>query len=130
MLLLLAACTEAPYIPSEGFRISGVSPEDGATDVVEVQIPELRFSDPIDPATCTAETLRLDGTHADGTVAFAVAVIVTAYDEGYRVQLGHDDPLPVGWAYALSARAADDAGCTSLDGDLLAPFASTFTVAP
>ncbi len=130
MLLLLAACTEAPYVPVEGFHISGVSPADGATDVVEAHVPELRFSDPVDEERCTPATLRLDGIHADGRVAFEVVVTLTALDEGYRVQLAHEDPLPTGWMYALSARAADEDGCASVDGELLEPFASTFTVAP
>jgi hypothetical protein len=131
MLLLLAACTEAPDMPAPRFRVSSVSPEDGATDVVEAMIPELRFSDPIDEATCTPETLRLDAIHADGTVAFPVDVSVSALDDGFRVQLRHDEaPLPVGWTYAISARAGDEDGCLSVDGALLSPFGSTFTVAP
>lgn len=130
MLLLLLACTPAPDLPAEGFHVVGVSPDDGATDVVEAHIPEFRFSDPIDPERCDTTTLRLDGIHDDGRVGFSVDVIVASLDEGHRVQLTHEDPMPTGWTYALSARAGDDDGCQSVDGDPLAPFASTFTVAP
>jgi len=127
LLLALAACTPVEALPDPGFVIVGVSPEEDAADVVEAHIPELRFSDPIDPALCTPETLRIDAVHDDETVAFAVALAVVSKDEGYRVQLTHDAPLPTGWTYRLSARGGDD-GCQSVDGLPLAPFASAFTV--
>ncbi len=127
LLLALVGCTPVDSLPDPGFVIVGVSPDEDAADVVEAHIPELRFSDPIDPALCTPETLRLDAVHADESVAFAVALAVVSKDEGYRVQLTHDAPLPTGWTYRLSARGGDD-GCQSLDGLPLAPFASAFTV--
>lgn len=127
-LFALQACTPVDSLPGGGFAIEGVSPEDGATDVVEVHVPELRFNAPIDTALCTPDSLRVDGVNADDTVAFGVDVVVVAKDEGYRVQLTHEEPLPGGWTYRISARAGDDAGCRSVDGDILEPFASSFAV--
>jgi hypothetical protein len=128
LLLVLFACTPADTLPGGGFAIVGVSPEDGASDVVEAHIPELRFNAPIDTALCTLDTLRVDGVNADETVAFGVDIAVVAKDEGYRVQLTHATPRPGGWAYRISARAGDDSGCQSVDGDVLEPFASSFAV--
>lgn len=128
LVSLLAACTPATTPPDEGFTIVGVSPEDGASDVVEAHIPELRFSDPIDTFRCNADTLRLDGIHDDDTVAFEVELEVLPLDEGHRVQLPPVDKLPSGWTYALSARGGSESGCASTAGDLLAPFTSTFYV--
>ena len=36
--------------------------------------------------------------------------------------------FPGGWTYLISARAGDEAGCQSVDGELLEPFASSFAV--
>jgi hypothetical protein len=128
MIWWMLACAEPDPDVETGFAIVGVSPEDGAADVVEAHIPELRFSDPADPDTCTAETLRLDGIVDDGAVAFSVPVEIVPLDGGLRVQLTHADPLPRGWSYALSARAGDDDGCLDVDGNVLRPFASSFAV--
>ncbi|MDP2314074.1 MAG: Ig-like domain-containing protein [Pseudomonadota bacterium] len=128
VLLALAACTPADTLPGVGFAIVGVSPDDGATDVVEAHIPELRFSEPIDPELCTPDALRVDGVHEDETVAFSVELEVISLDEGYRVQLTPADTLPTGWSYRISARAGADTGCQSVDGGVLEPFASSFAV--
>ncbi len=128
LLLSLAACAPVEAPPGPGFAIVGVSPEDGSTDVVEAHIPELRFSEPIDTTLCTPTSLRVDGVHEDDTVAFVVDIVVVALDEGYRVQLTHETTLPTGWSYRISAHAGDDAGCQSVDGALLEPFASSFAV--
>ncbi len=128
ILLSLAACAPENTELDPGFHVVGVSPEDGAADVVEAHLPELRFSDAVSPEACGAEALRLDGIHADDTVAFAVPLVVVALDGGVRIQLTHPEPLPRGWSYALSAHAGDSSGCVDLDGRTLAPFASTFTV--
>lgn len=130
MLLALLACTPVTEVPDGGFHVSGVVPEDGLVDVVEAQVPELRFSDPIDPGTCTPASLRLDAIHEDATVAFSMDILVLSMDGGYRVQLAHEEPMPGGWTYAISVRSDDDAGCTSVDGEPVHPFTSTFTVAP
>ena len=127
LFLLLQSCTPVDSLPDLGFSIVGVSPGDGAADVVEAHIPELRFSDPIDTALCTPDTLRVDGVEAGEAVAFPVDIAVVAKDEGYRVQLTHAVPLPTSWTYRISARAGED-GCVSVDGEPLEPFASSFTV--
>lgn len=128
LLCALAACAPVDPAPSGGFAIVGVSPEDGSTDVVEAHIPELRFNDSIDTDLCTPTTLRVDGVHADETVAFRVDLAVVALDEGRRVQLTPTTTLPTGWSYRISAAAGDETGCLSIDGARLEPFASGFTV--
>lgn len=124
----LLACTPSPYLPEDSFSVAGVVPEDGTVDAVEAAVPELRFDHPIDPATCTPDTLRIDGILADDTVAFPMELEIVSLDSGYRVQLTHADTFPRGWTYAISARADDEGACYSLDGLVLQPFASTFAV--
>ncbi len=126
--LAFAACAPENAEADLGFRVVSVSPEDGAADVIEAHLPELRFSDAVSPEGCDSEALRLDGIHPDDTVAFAVPIEVVALDGGLRIQLTHPEPLPRGWSYALSAHAGDSSGCVDLDGRTLAPFASMFTV--
>lgn len=128
MILLLLACTEETAPPAQGFQIVGSTPEDGETSVVEAQIPELRFSDPIDPETCTPETLHVVALLDDDSVAFHVAIEVLSLDGGSRVQLTHEDAFPTGWRYALSAEAGVTGGCLSIEGELLEPFTATFGV--
>lgn len=128
LLLALAACSPAEGLLDGGFAIVGVSPDDGTSDVIEAHVPELRFNAPIDTALCTPDSLRVDGVHDDETVAFDVAIAVVSLDEGYRVQLTHQAALPGGWTYRISARAGDETGCQSVDGELLTPFASSFAV--
>lgn len=128
VLFALSACTPADGLLDQGFAIVGVSPDEGASDIIEAHIPELRFNAPIDPALCTPESLRVDGVHEDETVAFSVDIVIVAKDEGYRVQLTHEAAFPGGWTYLISARAGDEAGCQSVDGELLEPFASSFAV--
>ena len=128
MILLLIACADETAPPSRGFYIVGSTPEDGETSVVEAQIPELRFSDPIDPETCTVDTLQVVGLLDDDSVAFHVAIEVLSLDGGSRVQLTHEEAFPTGWRYALSAEAGVTGGCLSVDGDPLEPFSATFGV--
>lgn len=129
MVLTLLACADAPE-DSGGpapFEVVGVTPADGTRDVVESAHPELRFSAPLDTTTCPADHTRLDGLAADGTVAFRVEVARFADDDAQTLQLDPTDPLPRGWTYAVSVRGGT---CAALDGRLLEPFSSRFTVAP
>ena len=125
-MIWILACADPPVVGA-GFSVASVSPEDGATDVVEAHLPELRFSDAIDPETCGDETVRLDGVHDDLSVAFRVEGELILVDEGAKVQFRHDNPLPRGWRYAITVRGGDD-GCSSAAGDAIHPFDSTFEV--
>lgn len=128
IVALLAACADdAPVDVDEGFRVIGVVPEDGAIDAVEVQIPELRFSEAADMEACTADVVRLDAVHDDMTVAFGVDVALTSVDMGAKIQLEHDDPFLTGWTYAITVRGGED-GCANTKGDVVRDFASLFTV--
>jgi hypothetical protein len=128
MILLLAACADETAPPAAGFHIVGSTPEDGEPSVIEAQIPELRFSAPIDVDLCTADTLQIVGLFDDGSVAFHVDLEVLALDEGSRVQLTHEVAFPTGWMYALSASSGASDGCFSRDGEPLEPFSATFGV--
>lgn len=125
--LLLACADDAPVDVDEGFRVIGVVPEDGAVDAVEVQVPELRFSEAADMEACTADTIRLDAVHEDMTVAFGVDVALTSVDMGAKIQLVHDDAFLPGCTYAITVRGGDE-GCASTKGDAIRDFASRFTV--
>ena len=125
-MIWLLACAGPPPVGA-GFSVAAVSPEDGATDVVEAHIPEVRFSEAIDPDTCDAETVRLDGVHDDLSVAFPVESEIILVDQGAKVQFRHDNPLPRGWRYAITVRGGDD-GCSSTTGETIHPFGSTFEV--
>lgn len=129
---LLIGCARDPELDSGPvFEVVGCSPEDGADDGFEAVVPELRFSDAADPATCNADTLRLDAVDGAGRVLASVAVepVFAAGDE--KVQLTHAVGLARGYTYALSVAAAaspSDIGCTSASGLDIAPFLAEFTV--
>ncbi|MFZ5476591.1 MAG: hypothetical protein ACOZNI_07430 [Myxococcota bacterium] len=125
MIGLLACAAEEPAI--DVFEVVGVSPGDGADDVVEAHVPELRFSALADADTCNADTVRLDGVHEDLTVAFPVEVDVVAIDRGAKIQLDHAAAFPRGWTYAISVAGGRD-GCLDVDGNQILAFASTFVV--
>lgn len=128
LILALAGCAEdTPIEVDPGFHVIGVVPEDGATDVIDAQIPELRFSDPASEETCTVDTVRLDGVHDDGSVAFPIEVTLTAIDRGSKLQLAHDLALLPGWTYVLTVQGGAD-GCTDTQGNPIQAFASRFSV--
>lgn len=127
VIALMLACADEPVDIDEGFRVIGVVPEDGAADAVEAQVPELRFSELADEATCGPEALRLDAIHEDWTVAFPVEVSLTAVDRGAKIQFTHTLPLEAGWTYAVTVRGGEE-GCTDTHGTPVRPFASSFTV--
>ncbi len=129
-LVLLFACGNGDdFVPDEGFRVASVIPADGAVDAVEVVVPELRVVGEADPARCDARTVRLDALLDDGSVDFAVDIAVDVSEDGGKLRLLHNDPLPVGWTYVVTARGGDN-GCADLAGDDILPFRSTFTVVP
>ena len=72
-LLPAAACTliACAQVPDTGdgpaFTVVGSSPEDGADDVIEAVIPEVRFSAAANEETCNTDTVRLDAIDAEST---------------------------------------------------------------
>lgn len=128
MILFLCACDKQPLDTGTlGFHVVGVSPKDGATDVVEAHVPELRLSAPADSAVCTSANIRLVAIHADGTVAFPVDIEVTPIDGGSKLQLAHSLPFFHPWTYAITVVGGAD-GCLDLDGNAIEAFQSTFEV--
>ncbi len=128
MILFLIACEDTPLDTGTlGFRIVGVSPKSGAADVVESHVPELRLSGAADSATCTNAVIRLDAIHANGTVAFPVAIDVAPIDAGAKLQLTHSLPFFHPWSYAISVLGGPD-GCLDVDGNEIEAFQSTFEV--
>lgn len=126
-LLFLLACSEEADPVDVGFVVVGVSPEDGAADVVEAHVPELRFSADLDTDACDADRLRLDAVEDDGSVAFSVDAVLTPVDRAAKMQFAHEVPFPAGWTYALSVRGGPD-GCLDVAGNEIRPFLSRFFV--
>lgn len=130
MILAWLACAapEDSGAPApQTYSVVSVRPEDGETDVVEAIVPELRLSAPVDLATCPPDGARLDAVDPDGQVLFPVPVILSDAEEGEKLRLTPDGAVPRGWTYAITARAGEG-GCRSVDGAVLEPFRSTFTV--
>jgi hypothetical protein len=127
VIFLLLACAQDPKPVDLGFVVVGVSPADGADDVVEAHVPELRFSDDIDEDACDADAVRLDGLGDDGTVAFTPDTVLTPVSGTTKVQFVHDVPFPRGWTYAITVRGGEH-GCLDADGNEITPFTSTFSV--
>lgn len=130
MIVAWLACavsedSAAPALPT--YRVVGVRPEDGETGVVEAITPELRLSAPVDLATCPPDGARLDAVDPDGQVLFPVPVVLADAEGGEKLRLTPDGAVPRGWTYAVTARAGEG-GCRSVDGAILEPFRSTFTV--
>lgn len=128
MVLIWAACAtleSGDSAPPPGFGVVTVTPEDGAVDVVEAVVPQLRLEEGVDLATCAAGTFRLVGLGVDHVVAFDLPLVVSAEEEGERLALDPSGPVPRGWSYGVSVRGG---GCTSLQGARLEPFYSSFTV--
>ncbi|MCB9761878.1 MAG: hypothetical protein H6739_18760 [Alphaproteobacteria bacterium] len=123
--LLALGCAEEPA--PEVFEVVSSMPEDGAADVPEALAPELRVSGEADPVTCTPDTLGLGALAAHGGLAFEVGLSVTLKDEGRKIVLAPDEPLPQGFTYAYLVRAGSDA-CSDTLGRSLGPFYAEFTV--
>lgn len=125
LLLGLCACEDGPLDTGTlGFRVVAVVPKDGATDVVDAAVPELRLSADADEAACGSGAIRVDGLQADGSVAFPVDIAVVAANLGAKLQLTHALPFLVGRRYAITVNGA----CVDTEGNAIAPFYSTFEV--
>jgi hypothetical protein len=121
----LCACKEGALDTGTlGFRVVAVVPEDGATDVIDAAVPELRLSGDADEAACGSGAIRVDGLQADGSVAFPVDIAVVAADLGAKLQLTHALPFLAGRRYAITVNGA----CVDTAGNPIAPFYSTFEV--
>lgn len=130
--LLLAGCARDPVIDTGAdFVVVGCSPDDGADDVGEAAVPELRFSKPADPVACDTAAIRLDAVDGAGRVLSNVPYtpVFSASDE--KLQLTHDVALPRGYTYAVSVATAaspTDLGCAAADGTPAEPYVFSFTV--
>ncbi len=123
-MLLLLACVREPEIDSgSNFTVVGSSPEDGDEEVSEAALPELRLSEPGDVTTC-AGAARLDAVDAEGQVLFPVVTTTVFSSSDEKLQLEHDIPLHRGYDFALTLNGE----CTSLDGEVVAPFFARFRV--
>lgn len=132
MSLLLLACAIDPVLDTGlAFHIVGSSPEDGEENVIEAVLPEVRFSEPVSQEACGSGAVRLDAVDENGAVLFAVETTATFSSVDEKIQLEHDIPLHHGYDYALTVRGATsetDQGCTSLSGEVVAPFFARFRV--
>lgn len=143
--LLSAGCAQNPELDTGGFHVVGSTPIGGEEDVIEVIVPELRFSEAANEETCGTTATSLDAVDDAGVVLFHVETVAVFTSVGEKLQLEHDIPLNAGYSYALSVRsaasasssaassgsasAADaDLGCTSLTGEGVAPFYARFRV--
>jgi hypothetical protein len=136
-LLPAAACTviACAQVPDTGdapaFTVVGSSPEDGADDVIEAVIPEVRFSAAANEETCNTDTVRLDAIDAEGQVLAPMETTLTFSSGGEKIQIAHAMGLHHGFTYGItvsSGATATDEGCTSIEGDAVTPFFSRFTV--
>lgn len=130
--LALLGCAIDPVLDTGLlFHVVGSAPEDGEDDVTEAVIPTVRFSEAVSEEACGSGAVRLDAVDDDGVVLFAVDTTVTFTAADEKVQLEHDIPLHRGYDYALTVRgatSATDEGCTSLSGEVVAPFLARFRV--
>ncbi len=132
MIPLLLACAIDPVLDTGlGFHVVGSSPEDGEQDVIEAAIPEVRFSEAASEENCGSGQVRLDAIDENDAVLFTVETTSTFSSVDEKIQLEHDIPLHHGYDYALTVRGATsetDLGCTSLSGEVVAPFFARFRV--
>jgi hypothetical protein len=126
------ACAQEPDT-GEGpaFEVVGSSPEDGADDVNEAVVPEVRFSTAANEDTCNAQTVRLDAIDAEGQVLSPIETTLSFSSGGEKIQIAHTVGLHHGFTYGItvsSGATSTDEGCTSANGDAVSPFFSRFTV--
>lgn len=124
-LLLLMGCAE-PEADAPRFKVSEIDPPDGGEMLIAVSPVLVRFSEPPDMELCTNQTMRLDAIREDATVAFEVPLEFDATGDGF-VRFIHAEPLPAGWAYAVTIRGGDT-GCADESGTPIVPFFSSFEV--
>ena len=131
-MIFLLACAISPAIDTGlGFHVVGSSPQDGEEDVIEAVVPEVRFSEAASEDNCGSGQVQLNAVDANGAVLFAVETTSTFSSVDEKIQLEHDIPLQHGYDYALTVRGATsdtNLGCTSLAGEVLAPFFARFRV--
>lgn len=119
-------CAPEP-LGDTGFRVVASVPVDGATDVTEAQVPELRVSEPADATTCQAPNLGLVQVDDAGAVIRQVPVQVELLDEGNKLALQPAGMLVSGAHYAYVVRSGSG-GCTDTTGRVLRPFSAGFSV--
>jgi RHS repeat-associated protein len=113
--------------------IEGLSPADGEVDVPVGSQVSVLFSEPLDPATVGAATLRLELANADGTGSGAfVRGAVTLTDADRRILFSPDLSLPPGRTYIahFGGGVRDAGGVLSLEGPLTWSFATAVVVVP
>ncbi len=124
--LLVGCSTPDDPVEDTGFLVVSSVPEDGETEAIEAQTPELRVNANADETTCTADTMRLDGMTESGVLAFAVDFELRFVDGGSKILFDHADVLPDGYTYAMTVPV--DSACTDTDGRVLQPFGAEFFV--
>ena len=131
-LFAVYACAQVPDT-GEGpaFTVVGSSPEDGADDVNEAVVPEVRFSQPANADTCNTQTVRLDAIDPEGQVLSLIETTLVLSSNGEKIQIAHEAGLHHGFTYGItvsSRTSSTDEGCTSENGDPVTPFFSRFMV--
>ena len=131
-LFAVYGCAQVPDT-GEGpaFTVVGSSPEDGADDVNEAVVPEVRFSQPANVDSCNTQTVRLDAVDPEGQVLSLIETTLVFSSNGEKIQFSHEVGLHHGFTYGItvsSPTSSTDEGCTSENGDTVTPFFSRFTV--
>jgi len=129
---VLFACAQVPDTgDGPPFTVVGSSPADGADDVIEAVVPEVRFSAAASEDTCNSQTIRLDAIDDEGLVLAPIETTLSFSSGGEKIQIAHAMALHHGFTYAItvsSGATTTDEGCTSIAGDSVTPFFSSFTV--
>ncbi len=123
MLLVALACVKEPTLDSGGFHVLGSTPVDGEADVVEVAVPEVRFSEAAGEDAC-AQATTLSVVNDRDEVVSAVQTTPAWSSADQKLKLDHDIPLHTGYSYALTV----DGTCATPTGEVVAPFFARFTV--
>gem|GEM_PF-7132280 len=110
------------------FRVTGSNPSDGAIDVPEARVPELRFSSAANQSVCFEGQLSLEAINDDDTVAFDLSYSLTFLEGGHKVQFQTSDLLPRGYWYAMVARDDTERPCVDDFDNPLEPAGVKFYV--
>ncbi len=101
---------------------------DGAIDVPEAKIPELRFSAAANQTVCFEGQLTLEALNPDDTIAFEVAYSLTFLEGGYKVQFLTTEVLRRGYWYAMVGRDDEERPCVDDFDNPLRPAGVKFYV--
>ncbi|MCB9741253.1 MAG: hypothetical protein H6740_01370 [Alphaproteobacteria bacterium] len=120
------ACAAEP-VGEDLFEVVSAVPEDGAPADAATR-PELRVSAAADPAPAPPRHPRRGRPHGRGLRRLRGRAGASRWpDEGRKIVLAPDEPLPQGFTYAYLVRAGSDA-CSDTLGRSLGPFYAEFTV--